>query len=353
LLYHVRILEEMGEASEALAILDAGAKSRSIVDRTAIMTFRGTCSLALLLKNIYIEVLVIARLLSQLQSEEAEHTWRALIEQNPECYDYYRGFMSNQGINLGIYQLKPSFLLLILIVLPDSVTDDKTSQALAILHDFSSQIPRAAAPRRLSLNIATGDQFKDLARPYLLSGLKKGIPSLFFDVKGLYGDGKKRQVVEDIVEQVRESLSPAGTLSSEDNRQHSSSSDFPSDEPPTTYLWTLYFLAQHYSSLRKPTRALSLLDLALNHTPTLPELYTCKARVLKRAGDYFGATRCLDEARLLDGQDRFLNTKSAKYRLRAGLIQEANEILGLFTKVRIRLGGSDLQLTKAASRRTQ
>lgn len=58
-----------------------------------------------------------------------------------------------------------------------------------------------------------------------------------------------------------------------------------------------------------------------------------KARVLKRLGDYYGAALCMDEARLLDLQDRFLNTKCAKYRFRAGLVDEANEILGLFTKV--------------------
>jgi N-alpha-acetyltransferase 15/16, NatA auxiliary subunit len=69
------------------------------------------------------------------------------------------------------------------------------------------------------------------------------------------------------------------------------------------------------------------------HTPTLPELYTCRARVLKHAGDYVGAAQCLDEARLLDGQDRFLNTKCAKYRFRAGMVEEAVGILGLFTKV--------------------
>jgi peptide alpha-N-acetyltransferase len=73
--------------------------------------------------------------------------------------------------------------------------------------------------------------------------------------------------------------------------------------------------------------------LAFQHTPTLPELHTCKARILKHAGDLYGAAQCLETARLLDGQDRFLNTKCAKYRLRAGLVDEANEILGLFTKV--------------------
>ena len=41
LLYHVRILEDLGENTEALALLDSSAKSRMIVDRVAIMEHRG------------------------------------------------------------------------------------------------------------------------------------------------------------------------------------------------------------------------------------------------------------------------------------------------------------------------
>lgn len=41
MLYHVRVLEELGETSEALSLLDVSSKSRAIVDRTAIMEFRG------------------------------------------------------------------------------------------------------------------------------------------------------------------------------------------------------------------------------------------------------------------------------------------------------------------------
>ena len=166
-----------------------------------------------------------------------------------------------------------------------------------------------------------GDTFKDLVTSYIMSGLTKGIPSLFADLKSLYDDEKKCEVIEGIVEGAREQFEP---------------SDPPvrdPDEPPTTYLWTLYYLAQHHSTLSRPARALSMVELALEHTPTLPELYTCKARILKRAGDCIGATRCLDEARMLDGQDRFLNTKCAKYRFRAGMVDEAVEVLGLFTKV--------------------
>ena len=57
------------------------------------------------------------------------------------------------------------------------------------------------------------------------------------------------------------------------------------------------------------------------------------ARVLKRAGDLLGASAIMNVAWRLDLQDRFLNTKNAKYLLRAGFIPEANAMLGLFTRV--------------------
>jgi hypothetical protein len=41
LLYHVRILEEKGDLSEALTLLDMNARSRAIVDRVAVIETRG------------------------------------------------------------------------------------------------------------------------------------------------------------------------------------------------------------------------------------------------------------------------------------------------------------------------
>lgn len=146
---------------------------------------------------------------------------------------------------------------------------------------------------------------------------KKGIPSLFVDLKSLYeydgseGEGKeKMKVVQEIVEGFREEFAPKEGASLEGD--------------PTMYLWTLYFLAQHYahplaSAPNPPSYGLtssktnaqaglqasiSLLQTALSHTPTLPELYTLYARVLKRSGDYKGAALKMKDARELDGQDR-------------------------------------------------
>ncbi|KAI8986666.1 NMDA receptor-regulated protein 1a [Trametes punicea] len=283
LLYHVRILEDLGEHAEALALLDSSAKSRTIIDRVAIMEFR-------------------ARLLSKLKSPEAQQAWQGLIEQNPDCYGYYNGILANRGIDL------------------DAITDETRGEALQVLHDFSQQFSRAAAPLRIALTVAVGDEFKALIESYLRSRLEKGIPSVFTDLKALYRDAAKRETIESIAHALLDSLA------------HASDAPCPRSIDPATYVWTLYFLAQHHSHLGRHKRALELLDTALAHTPTLPELYLFRGRVLKRVGDPYGAARWVDQARLLDLQDRFLNTRCGKYRLRAGLIDEAVEVFGLFTK---------------------
>jgi N-alpha-acetyltransferase 15/16, NatA auxiliary subunit len=114
-------------------------------------------------------------------------------------------------------------------------------------------------------------------------------------------------------------------------------------ESPTTYVWTLYYLGLHYSATGNFVHASEMLDMALEHTPTLPELYIAKARNLKRAGDYVGALRAMDAPRDLDGQDRFLNTKCATYHFKAGDIEGAQILLGMFTKKDAATPAKDLE----------
>ena len=110
-----------------------------------------------------------------------------------------------------------------------------------------------------------------------------------------------------------------------------------STAPPTALLWAYYYHALHLSHPLHPnpsaSRSLDLISKAHNHTPTLPEVYMAQAMVLKRAGDPLGAAQAMEEARLLDGQDRFLNSKAVKYWLRAGEIKKAEELAAMFTKV--------------------
>lgn len=43
--------------------------------------------------------------------------------------------------------------------------------------------------------------------------------------------------------------------------------------------------------------------------------------------------KCLDEAQALDTADRYINSKCAKYLLRANLVKEAEEMCSKFTRV--------------------
>lgn len=111
-------------------------------------------------------------------------------------------------------------------------------------------------------------------------------------------------------------------------------SDKATIDPTTSLLWTQYFLAQHYSKRGRNVKALEMIDTAIKHTPSLPDLYLFKARILKRGGASQAAEKAMSQARDLDYQDRYLNSKHAKYLMRAGKPEEAGEIAGLFTRVR-------------------
>ncbi|KLO11388.1 N-terminal acetyltransferase A, auxiliary subunit [Schizopora paradoxa] len=297
LLYQVRVIEDCGDFASALALLDGSAKSRGIVDRTAIMEYR-------------------ARLLTkQGDTAEAEQAWRLLIEKNSDCLHYFRELFRIKNLPL------------------DAVSGENREQAVALLLELSSQYPRSSVPARLLLDVSEGPEFEERVRVYVLDRLRRGIPSLFVDLKSLYANPSKPHVIENVTTQFRTEV--------ESSLRSSSSPE--GGESPTTLVWTLYFLAQHYSFLRRYEEAIETIDFAIEDTPTLPELYACKARILKRAGDLVGAVREIEEARCLDGQDRFLNTKSAKYHLRAGLREEAISLLGLFTKKDAASPSADLE----------
>lgn len=53
----------------------------------------------------------------------------------------------------------------------------------------------------------------------------------------------------------------------------------------------------------------------------------------QHAGNIQEAARWMDEAQALDTADRFINSKCAKYLLKAGLIKEAEEMCSKFTRV--------------------
>ena len=119
---------------------------------------------------------------------------------------------------------------------------------------------------------------------------------------------------------------------------------------PIPFIWTSYYLAQHYLFVNDFPKAQEYINAALNHTPTLVEFYILKARIMKHLGLMDTAAETLEEGRQLDLQDRFINCKTVKYFLRANNIDKAVEIASLFTKNDDSINGiKDLHLVEALS----
>lgn len=181
------------------------------------------------------------------------------------------------------------------------------------------------------------NDFKIAVDKYLRLFLSKGVPSTFVSLKSLYTNRNKRQIIEDLAESYLVSLKENATLPPPIDSTLLPNGNSVKTEPPTTLLWTLYFLSLHYAhpkTHRNLTRSLALIEEAIAHTPTLVELHLTKARLLKYQNDLSAAVDAIMVARDLDMQDRFVNTKVGKYLLRANRNDEALQILKEFTRVR-------------------
>lgn len=174
--------------------------------------------------------------------------------------------------------------------------------------------------------MANGERFREIADEYLRRGLRKGVPPLFVNIRSIYKDEAKVQIISDLIHDYHVNLKATCHFSKAD-----SEAGLPA-EPASALLWTLYFLSQHYDHLRDSARALEFIDAAIEHTPTLIELFVTKGRIYKHAGDLVEAFKWLDEAQSLDTADRYINSKCAKYMLRANLLKPAEEVCAKFTR---------------------
>lgn len=97
------------------------------------------------------------------------------------------------------------------------------------------------------------------------------------NLRSLYTDKEKVEIISSLLVQYKEAL-----------KLHDHFSDQEKDnprEPASALLWTYYYLAQHYDYLGQTEKALIEIDAAIDHTPTLIELFVTKGRIYK-VGSY-------------------------------------------------------------------
>lgn len=279
LLYKNLIIQESGDMGRALRHLDS--IEGKVCDKRALRLYRARLSLKLGSRN------------------ESNAEYYSLFKENPECWEYLHGFLLSKGLDTLSKSLE---------------VRKKITHTMV---ELQKEFPRSHMLERKTLDFASDETFMTLADKYLCSKFRKGVPSVFANVKDLMSDESKILALLSIVDKYAQ----AGMSRTAD-----------SPELPSTVLWSLYFLSQMHDKTEKYDDALEAVELAIKHTPTLVELHMFKARIYKHMGNYKMAAAVMDSARNLDLQDRFMNTKSTKYHIRADDIPSTESTISLFTR---------------------
>jgi len=280
-LYKNMIIEESGDLEKALQHLDK-------VDR-------------MVLDKLYVKEKKAEFLLKLNRLPESERIYRDLLSLNPDNHQYHKGLRLALGIE------------------GTTLTETQMKDFLKVYEELSTQHPKSDSVHRIPLDYLTGDTFKTKLHEYAAPRIRKGIPSLFVDLKSLYLNLNKATVLEDLFNSYLKNMGTNGTLLGTG-----------SAELPMVIFWIKYFLAQHYDLQGDSDMALKMIDDCLVHTPTVIELYSTKARILKHAGDIVQSSQFFEKAREMDLADRYLNSKSVIHLLRADNIEKAVPTVALF-----------------------
>ena len=275
LLYQNQILREAGRFEEALDHLDQWGEM--VVDRVKKDEAR-------------------AGLLLQVgRKEDAVKAYDGLIKRNPEQGDYYlQGLVAREE-------------------------EEGSEDRMKTIRAWCEERPKSSAPKMLLLKELKGDEFKETIRKYLLDGIRKGVPSLLESISFVYDDDGKACAVGKMLVSILEDLDTEVKEETSVNN-------------PTSKLWTLHLLSVHKSKLGRFEEAIEFNDRALEHTPTLLELYTARGKLHQMMGEHLLAAQWVEEARCFDTADRAVACQAAKYLARAGRLEEAVAVMGLFTK---------------------
>uniref|UniRef100_A0A2P2MTN8 Uncharacterized protein n=1 Tax=Rhizophora mucronata TaxID=61149 RepID=A0A2P2MTN8_RHIMU len=285
LLYKISLLEECGLLDKALEELHK--KASKIVDKLACKEQEAS----LLVK--------LGRL------EEGAELYRDLLSMNPDNYRYYDALQKCVGLysDTGKY------------------SSDEIDQLDALYKSLAWQYTWSSAVKRIPLDFLQGDKFREAAENYIRPLLTKGVPSLFSDLSPLYNHPGKADILEQLILELEHSIKMMGRYPGREEK-----------EPPSTLLWILFFLAQHYDRRGQYDCALTKIDEAIEHTPTVIDLYSVKSRIMKHAGDMVAAAALADEARCMDLADRYVNSECVKRMLQADQVSLAEKTVVLFTK---------------------
>lgn len=270
---------------------------------------------AAILDQVLFKELIAKALLEQGDKESAEVIVRDLLSINPEQAYYHELLQkcrSQQEI-LGVYA------------------------------ELQRTYPRSTMPFRTELDLVDSSAFAEPFDRYMTARVRKGIPSLFSNIRALLKLPAKAEIIVNTIRAHISTLKAAGSFAVI-NHLNWSVENGPKEQPQCL-MWILLLMSKIQDYLKNFEEALAIIDEAIDHTPTVPDLYLAKGRILKHMGRLPEAINVLEDSRNLDLSDRYLNNKSAKYMYRNNQVAEAEELLGLFSRERGELNIHDMQST--------
>ncbi len=99
---------------------------------------------------------------------EAQEHYKELVKRNPDNIVYHEGLMKSHGY-----------------------TNENETELTVLYSNLAKEFPHSEAVRRLPLNFTHGPIFQSHLIDFSKKKLRKGVPSLFNDLKPLYKDPKK------------------------------------------------------------------------------------------------------------------------------------------------------------------
>jgi peptide alpha-N-acetyltransferase len=240
----------------------------------------------------------------------AEREYRALLKINAENYAYHYGLACALGI---ISQPSAS----------QTFSDDESKQLGSLYAELKKEFPDTTAVDRIPLNFLKGAPFETAINNYFTRSVRKGIPSLFRDLRSLYTDPEKVRVISNLLNSIIEQLTSSRRFTPD------AAAD---SEAPSAIVWAWYYQIQHLDFMGRHDEALRVVDGLIAHTPTNLDAFMLKARLLKHVGEPILAHTYMDQARRMDTADRYLNTKCTRYALRADDLQVAENTVCLFLR---------------------
>eukprot|EP00928_Gymnodinium_smaydae_P008260 TRINITY_DN13002_c0_g2_i1.p1 TRINITY_DN13002_c0_g2~~TRINITY_DN13002_c0_g2_i1.p1 ORF type:complete len:946 (+),score=235.53 TRINITY_DN13002_c0_g2_i1:170-3007(+) len=212
------------------------------------------------------------------------------------------------------------------------LTDEEQESIIKCFDEFQSEFPKADSFKQIILYFLNGDRFQRKADAFMRARIRKGVPSLFRMMRPLCFQPGKAKLIEDLLVQYTKCLAeePAW-FGPEVGASNTARGDEPEEEP-SSLLFALMVTADHFDFMGDTSKALEYCNAAIEHTPTLVELYACKGRIYKHTGDLKEAAKWFDEARSMDLADRFLNTQCARALIRVDDTDAGKEKALMFSK---------------------